>query len=676
MSSFVYRTILCAAGGVTRDWEERILETIFQVKAALQTQAKARDLAGISELLTTGERQAICQRADQLLTHTFTFDKPWDMERCLTPYQLDPLDFEAIRNDDPEWCFMLNRMGWLSDLMLAGLITGNQAYYAEGIKAILTWFDQHIILEPKNSTRTLDTGIRLVNIVDALVFLVDADMLTEADLERIVDGLLLQADYLRDQYIPKYKTSNWGSIQTASLLVVLPLIDPTGNHQSLLEWAKKELLEQVSLQVLDDGMHWEQSTMYHVEVLNYLLRVIACESTFEIEYIETLRKQAEKMTRALLLTLPPTGELEPFGDTDRILATDVFDRAALILGEDRVAGYTNEKLDLEDLYTLGATASKRFNQLGVAEPSELNFDGFDSGNYAIRSSWQADADFLFFNHGPLGSGHGHADNGHVSLYAHGKPLLIDTGRYTYREDHPLREALKAMPAHNVVMIDDFAPSQPVGSWEYSRYATPTKPYVRHRGQVHYLEGMLVSDNPLCVWTRKVVMLPGSVWVITDEVHQAGNHELTQRFHLDPSVTVTSSDEIVLLNDEWQLLNPGQVKVTTGPFSPRYNEQDTHEVVSFHTPFEDKVSVTTILAPKKVAVDAVPILQNLDTPMPTKEGSAWRIQLSEQESYSVALFHEELFRGKKVYSLDGVPFHAQVAVVHRMGNDVELFRMKL
>ncbi|WP_125702225.1 alginate lyase family protein [Lacticaseibacillus daqingensis] len=661
---------------LAQDEEEIILETILAVKAALQAQAEKRDLAGIGDLLTQEDRQAICHRADQLLTHTFTFDKTWDMERCLTPYQLEPLDYSAIRNDDPEWCFMLNRMDWLSDLMLAGVITGNKAYYQAGIDDIMTWLDQHPVIQPQNSTRTLDTGIRLVNIVDALVYLNDAHQLTDQALQRIVAHLLAQASYLRDQYIPKYKTSNWGSIQTASLLMVLPILDPARHEQGLLDWAGQELQAQVSLQVLDDGMQWEQSTMYHVEVLNYLLRVIACAEGVDAGVIAALRPAAVAMTRALLLTLPPTGELEPFGDTDRIPAQDVFDRAALILGGQRVAGYTNATLDLEDLYWLGANAARRFSEIATGQPDAMCFDGTDSGNFAIRSSWRPDADFLFFNHGPLGSGHGHSDNGHVAIYGHGQPLLVDSGRFTYREDHPLRAALKAMPAHNVVMIDDDAPSQPDGSWGYLRYGTPLKPYVRHRGQVHYLEGTLISDHPLSVWTRKIVMLPGSVWVITDEVHQAGHHEMTQRFHLDPTVTATTEGDRVDLNDDWQLLNPGRVAVTTGPFSPRYNELTDHAIVQFDTAFDDCCAVTTILAPKAVAVEAIPICQNLETPVPEQEGSAWRIRLSAQESYSVGIFHRELFRGKKIYGLDGVPFHAQVAVVHRTGEDTALLRIKL
>lgn len=37
---------------------------------------------------------------------------------------------------------------------------------------------------------------------------------------------------------------------------------------------KKELITQVDLQIYDDGVFWEHSTLYHLELLNNLLKLI------------------------------------------------------------------------------------------------------------------------------------------------------------------------------------------------------------------------------------------------------------------------------------------------------------------------------------------------------------------------------------------------------------------
>lgn len=639
---------------------------LLQIAAARGFDAKA---------FSASAQRAIIADAERLLHRTFLFDKPWDMERCTKSYRLNPMDYEAVRNDDPEWCFMLNRMDWLSDLILAARLTNRPEFNQAALAYLQTWVAQHPTLKPQNSTRTLDTGIRLVNVVDALTYLAEAELLPDEVLAPLADSLLAQANYLKAQYIPKYKTSNWGSIQTCALLTVLPVLLPDFADQPLYQWAETELAEQLRLQVFDDGMQWEQSLMYHVEVLNGLLRAIASQNQRQRD-VTNLALFAKQMTRALALTLTPSGELELFGDTDRIVATDVFDRAAVILHQPRLKGYTEATLSPESLYWLGQPGVQAFNAAPEAVPDALVFDGVDSGNYAIRSSWQKDADFLFFNGGPLGSGHGHSDNNHFSLYAKGQPLLVDSGRYTYREDHPLRVALKTIAAHNAIMVDQFTPCAPSASWEYAQYGTPLKPYVRHRGASHYLEGTIIGSQPLSVWTRKIVSLPGSIWVVTDEVQVDGTHELTQYFHLDPSVTLAPTANGALLNDQWQLINASPYTVTEAPFSPRYNEVEPHQVLAFHTAFTDRISQTTIIAPKNATVTAVPILQNLDQPLPTAEGSGWQIAVSATERYSVGIMHQELFRGKKVYALDGAAFHAQAVVVHRLGDTVTATRMKV
>lgn len=647
---------------------------INALKTRLNQMAVARTFDPEKDL-DKNAQQTIIQNAERLLNNTFLFNKPWDMERCKTPYQLNPLDYEAIRNDDPEWCFMLNRMDWLSDLIIAARITGRKEFDKAALNFIQAWIAQHPSLKPQNSTRTLDTGIRLVNIVDALVYLNQDGTLSDDALASIATSLISQATYLKTQYIPKYKTSNWGSIQTCALLTVLPVLQSDFSAQPLFKWAETELKEQLQLQILDDGMQWEQSLMYHVQVLNALLHAIATQEWWHRDVTE-FKAIALKMSQALKMTLPPTGMLELFGDTDRILANDVFDCAAVILNQPRLAGYTQTSLSPETLYWLGSAGTKTFQQRPQTVPTALTFNGEDSGNYAIRSSWAKDANFIFFNAGPLGSGHGHSDNNHFSLYVHGEPLLVDSGRYTYREDQPLRTELKAMPAHNSVMVDQFTPCAPSSSWDYAQYGTPLKPYVRHRPPYHYLEGTLLGSNPLSIWTRKIVSLPGAIWLITDEVHAAGTHELTQFFHLDPSVSLVQTPHGAVLNNQWQLTNPGVLTVASAPFSPRYNELESHQVLTYHTPFTDQISQTTLIAPATATITAIPILQNLDQPLPAFEGSAWQIQITPTERYSVAIMHRELFRGKKVYGLDSVPFHAQSIVVHRIGDTSTAVRLKI
>ena len=63
---------------------------------------------------------SIVNRAGDVMRGVFYFTKPWDMERCATPFELPAnpyeIDWCVVNNDDEEWCFMLNRMDYLEDL--------------------------------------------------------------------------------------------------------------------------------------------------------------------------------------------------------------------------------------------------------------------------------------------------------------------------------------------------------------------------------------------------------------------------------------------------------------------------------------------------------------------------------------------------------------------------------
>ena len=88
-----------------------------------------------------------------------------------------------------------------------------------------------------------------------------------------------------------------------------------------------------------------------------------------------------------------------------------------------------------------------------------------AGYYVQRSGWGdgetsfADERFLVLDAGPIGDGgHGHYDMLAIEAYAHGRPLLVDPGRYTYSEAGPPAEPnwrhwFKGTPAHSTVTVD-------------------------------------------------------------------------------------------------------------------------------------------------------------------------------------------------------------------------------
>lgn len=648
------------------------------VQQSLNFLAAHKKLAQTAHFIRPDAAKEIIAHADELMHQTFTFNKTWDMERCLTPYTLPVIDWNDHQNDDPEWCFMLSRMDYLDHLLLASLLTGDIAYADKAKEYILNWIAAHPSIVSEPSTRTLDTGIRVMNWMEALPYLSMLHALTEDELTRITDSMFAQMQYLKENYLPKYKTSNWGSIQTCAIVSVLPFLRADFLSNPLYQWALDEMALQFSIQVYPDGMHWEQSTMYHIEVLNYGMKAVHYMGLHLQPCPSAVKEQVYALAKALVGQLTPSGEIETFGDSDRVCARDVLSRAALLFDDPTFRFVGLDELDPESLYVLGVPAAQRYATLPASAPQSMHYDGEDSGMYTLRSSWDKDASFTMFTNGSLGSGHGHSDNLHLSACYQGDPVLIDSGRFTYREDHPLRVQLKGMAAHNGVMIDDKTYCVPSDSWGYADFGLPLKNYVRHAGNLHYFEGAMLGHDPLQVWVRKVIVVDPAIWMIVDEVKCDGAHEAHSRLHFDPAVTVSPAGDchrVTTPHAALTLTCPGAVSYTSEPCSLRYNEQQPHTVVHSKTAFTDSATLITTLCGDGITVQDAPVFQNLTEPTAPDFAQARKFILSPTESYTVAVYSKEIYRGKKVLSCEGMPYHAKCVVIHEKDGHKQLTILK-
>jgi hypothetical protein len=87
-----------------------------------------------------------------------------------------------------------------------------------------------------------------------------------------------------------------------------------------------------------------------------------------------------------------------------------------------------------------------------APPAETSLALPYSGYYVMRTGWQPDAVWLFFDGGHLGTNHQHEDKLNVLLHAYGRLLLTEGGNYAY-DDSEMRRYVLSTRAHNTARID-------------------------------------------------------------------------------------------------------------------------------------------------------------------------------------------------------------------------------
>lgn len=516
--------------------------------------------------------------ADDLLENRFIFRDHWELERTGFPVVLPfPVDWFFRPGEDPEWTYAMNRHNAFVVLGKAWRYTGDRRYAAHFAALIGDWIENVQLTQEskKNAWRSLETGLRCETWLRALRLFSGSDLLDEALIKKIEGSLALHAQHLIDTHLPYHQLSNWGVLQDFGLF----LLGVHFGRSDWLETAQERLLQQISVQIMEDGVHWEQSPMYHGEVLHCMLQVTLAARQNQLPLDPHFLRQVEKMCHALAAWLKPDGRLICQSDSDNIDARDLLAAGAVLFSDAGLRFWAGERLLEENVWDFGEWGIALFDRLAPEAPARCSAALTDSGNYILRSDAGSDALYLNFHCGSIGGGHGHIDLLHFGLGAYCEDILIDSGRYTY-VNTPLRLALKAPAAHNTIVVDnvDFGRSQ--DSWSFSLVPRYQKGEHKLSEALDYVSGLNLSYLNLpegaVVLTRHILYLKPDIIVVLDQFDAVGTHCYTQYFHLGAGVSDFSGDTL-----HWQgaraamllkTVNDGAAHArSTAPYSPDYNE---------------------------------------------------------------------------------------------------------
>lgn len=603
----------------------------------------------------------IRDHADELFNYQFSFIRPWDMESCRISYDNSKLDWNLVANGDEEWTFMLNRFDYLQSVVLTYIKTGREEYRDWAINLILDWIEKHPVILPGLSTRTLDTAIRIDAWIHAIEIISNESATPNDFLEKVGNSILLQMQYLKDNYLPKYTLSNWGSIQTMVIIRTLPLFYDNYEDLELYQWALQEFRHQIQIQVYDDGLFWEQSTMYHVEFLKNLIKLPNDVLTaFDKEVIRKMSLGLAHLSTSALIT-------EAFGDSDRTHIQDILSYASVVLCDPSLKPDNELVMDSERLYEMSKWDIQKYEAMTSTFSPALYFDGFDSGMHTIRSSWKKDGNFLLYTNGSLGSGHGHADNQHLSLYHNGKAVLVDGGRYSYREDLELRKALKSQSHHNGLIVDDYESAKPSGSWTFDNFHHVLKNYANHKGEFHFIQGTTYDERGL-IHTRKILHNNEGLTLLVDNIFLEGNHGATLNFNLDDKIVPQLKGSEVNLDVVKLVVDPQvNIEIKDSSQSVLYNQVSQNKRVVAKFKFEERAQIYTWILPIDSTIEQVEIIQNGNTLVDDEVGKAFKIN----NDYTFIVINQEIYKGGKIMSCQGVSFHAKALVIDHRGDNDEL-----
>lgn len=559
-----------------------------------------------------GETAHRIRIADELLRQEFLFDLPWDMEQTAEMVKFDgEIDWLYQPGDDPEFIFQMNRHRYWVCLGQAYAMTGNEAYAACFVHQLTDWIEKNPITEETKgkSWRTIEAGLRAESWIKAMSYFADSPHVTDAVFAQFLDCLTLHAKYLADSDRPFATKSNWGVLENSGLYAIGKLLETTAGRADGTEFAAlalTRLTRQIQVQVMDDGVHWEQSPMYHNEVLKCYLEVLRTADRFGETLPAAMTDRVRAMAMADRIWQKPDGSQPSGGDSDVTDLRDVLTIAAYQFRDPvlRSGGY--ERMDYEGIWDYGMGAQTVYEAIPARNPDSVWHLLGDSGNGYLRSSWGTDADYLHVRCGSLGGGHGHFDKLHLDLVIGGEDVFIDPGRYTY-VDGPMRRKLKSALAHNGVTVDGAEYTECLDSWKVKGLFPAVRGNSCQKGDYTLFECGHTGYISRGVYVeRRVAAIGTRIYLVMDTCYGAGPHSCEQHFHLAPQLTaeVRSGDAGSGSGNGFTLTGNGcrvdvipvsagaAASVETFEYSEHYNQLKTGQMLTFSRAGEDVVTMVT------------------------------------------------------------------------------------
>lgn len=292
------------------------------------------------------------------------------------------------------------------------------------------------------------------------------------------------------------------------------------NMPEAIEWNKlaiKLLKIEVSNQVTPDGMHYELSPAYHLQVFVDLLECYYLIDDNEYKY--KLDSVLALMAQNLVDMIHPDGMVSLFND-----------------GGLNWVAYSPEKC--LEIYE---------NLVGRKVSPNDKIVYSHAGYYGLRS----DANLILFDCAALAPdhlpAHGHGDALSLEWSVDGERILIDPGVYEYNPGE-YREFSRSTKAHNTVTLDNYDQSE---FWKAFRVGRRARIVTRYHEETN--KGLrVVAAHDGYSWLkgkpihfREVDMQPNKI-IIKDKIEGGHGQIAVSRFMLSPSVEVIRENEKYLI----------------------------------------------------------------------------------------------------------------------------------
>lgn len=552
------------------------------------------------------EVQNVIERADRCCKHLFDllgyeqldygreidwhFDAVHNKRAPRAPfYKIRFLDFKEVGDAKVTW--ELNRHQHFVTLALAYRLTGDERFAREIRDQWHSWHTSNPYPFGINWSSSLEVAFRSLSWLWMMFLLDDSSAMQKSFRLDILRALSVNGRHIA-RYLSTYFSPNTHLLGEGVALFFIGTLCPqlrSSGQWRELGWSI--VLEAAQRQVRDDGVHFEQSTYYHVYALDFFLHaiVLASRNPAAVSLSPEMLRRIESMLDALSL-LARCGVPPKLGDDDggrlfharRNRPEHMADPLAVgaVLFNRPDLKYTAREPTLELLWLLGEAGLAAWNELPSCIPDDASSALPEAGLYCLSNRTLSQQLIVDAGaQGGLHAGHGHADALSVCLYGGERELLIDSGTGSYVDAEGYRTYFRGTRAHNTLQVDGLDQAETRGPFGWmSLPDARTERWVRGNSFDLFAgshNGYLRLQNPV-LHRRWVVSIRGNFWLVRDVAEGIGKHRLTLRWHLGPQLQRQSTGGFTFLGTDGMgiaIVTPQghgwKEEVSSGCWSPVY-----------------------------------------------------------------------------------------------------------
>jgi hypothetical protein len=451
-------------------------------------------LASAVETIGVDRPGEVVERAEAIIGGTFTFLGHTE--------EVPEIDWSR-RYVSHLWSYNLHYFDYARDLAWAHRESDSDRYADAFTELALAWVRGNE-LGRGDGWEPYAVSLRVVNWLYTLTLLGDA--VPAAARTEIATSLGRQAAWLErrpEKHIQaNHLQKNWLALAVAGLFL---------EGKAVARWRRKGLEGSwgaVRSQVLDDGVHFERSPMYHaIALADFLELIVLCEAAGEPVPAD-VRERVGRMVEAFGVLSRPDGSLHLFNDAANGIAP------------------SRPHLDRLSRHVLGRGVPAGEGVLDLPEAGLFGLHEQESGDRLLIDCGAPGPRFQ--------PGHAHCDTLSFELDIHGAPAVVDAGVHGYGGD-PHREYVRSTRAHNTVMIGGKEQHEVWGTYRMARRGTVRA--AGHSGPVaaYRFEGAFTPYHDRRAAHHRVIERMGRNIRVFDRVSGAEGDPINSFLHLAPGI---------------------------------------------------------------------------------------------------------------------------------------------